>query len=220
MKHLKEEIRRHTAQLLSRYGELTPITDQIAEAYRVMEKTYERGCKLLIAGNGGSAADAGHMAGELMKRFRIHRPLPKELQERLMQAGGDRGAALAQRLDMPLTALSLSAHEPLVTAIINDMGGEDIFAQQILGVGQKGDTLLAISTSGSSENILRAIVMARALDMKVIGLTGKDGGKMASLCDVTVRAPATETYQVQEYHLPIYHCWCLMLEERFFGKNP
>ena len=108
-------------------------------------------------------------------------------------------------------------HEALSTAFMNDVGGADVYAQQLLGYGRPGDVFLGISTSGRSENILRAIVTAKALDLRVIGLTGRTGGQMKDLCDVTVQAPETETYLIQEYHLPIYHCWCLMLEEYFFG---
>ena len=215
---LEPRLYKHIQLLLSRYPALTAIEDSLITAYLTMQESYQHGGKLLVAGNGGSAADSEHIVGELMKRFKLPRPVSPELAAKLASIDSERGAALAQSLEVALPAISLPAHEASITAFINDVGSADVYAQQLLGYARSGDVFLAISTSGNSENMLRAIILAKAMDVKVIGLTGKTGGKMAPLCDVAVCAPETETYMIQEYHLPIYHCWCLMLEDFFFGK--
>ena len=181
-----------------------------------MEECYENGGKLLIAGNGGSAADSEHIAGELMKRFKTPRPVSSEFAEKLKSIDPVRGENLAKNLECGLMAIPLVAHEALTTAYINDVDGLGVFAQQLFGFGRPGDVFLGISTSGNSKNILPATVVARALGIKVVGLTGANGGELAKVADVAVKAPETETYMIQE--LPIYHCWCLMLEDRFFGE--
>ena len=154
-----------------------------------------------------------------MKRFKIPRPVNMELRERLIAVDQTLGARLAEHLECSLTAMSLVAHEALSTAYINDADGEGVFAQQLLGYGKKGDLFLAISTSGNSKNILNAAVVAKAIDIKVIGLTGEDGGKLSEYADCMIKVPETETYLVQELHLPIYHTLCMMLETHFFVKN-
>ena len=215
---LEPRLQKHIDLLLQRYPALSPIADELVNGYLLMQESYQQGGKLLVAGNGGSAADAEHIVGELMKRFKLPRPVPADLAEKLSAVDPARGAALAASLEMPLMAISLPAHEASITAFINDVGSADVYAQQLLGYGRPGDVFLAISTSGNSENIMRAIVVAKALGMKVVGLTGRTGGRMGPMCDVAVHAPETETYMIQEFHLPIYHCWCLMLEDFFFGK--
>ena len=215
---LEPRLQKHIDLLLQRYPALSPIADELINGYLLMQESYQQGGKLLVAGNGGSAADAEHIVGELMKRFKLPRPVPADLAEKLSAVDPARGAALAASLEMPLMAISLPAHEASITAFINDVGSADVYAQQLLGYGRPGDVFLAISTSGNSENIMRAIVVAKALGMKVVGLTGRTGGRMGPMCDVAVHAPETETYMIQEFHLPIYHCWCLMLEDFFFGK--
>lgn len=182
-----------------------------------MEQAYSMDHKLLVAGNGGSAADSEHIAGELMKRFKSPRPVTSDFAKKLCEIDSVRGPQLSKNLERSLMAIPLVAHEALSTAYINDVDGYGVFAQQLLGFGRPGDVFLGISTSGNSQNIMNAVVVAKALEMKVIGLTGADGGELASTADVVVKAPETETYLIQELHLPIYHCWCLMLEDRFFG---
>ena len=184
-----------------------------------MEECYMRDGKLLIAGNGGSAADSEHIAGELMKRFKLQRPVPDEFAAKLKSIDPELGENLAVNLERGLMAIPLVAHEALTTAYINDVDGLGVFAQQLYGFGRKGDVFLGISTSGNSRNVMSATVVARALGIKVIGLTGASGGALAEVADVAVKVPETETYMIQELHLPIYHCWCLMLEDRFFGKR-
>ena len=215
---LKRELQRHIDLLMDRYPKLESCKDQIIEAYQVMEECYENGGKLLIAGNGGSAADSEHIAGELMKRFKTPRPVSSEFAEKLKSIDPVRGENLAKNLECGLMAIPLVAHEALTTAYINDVDGLGVFAQQLFGFGRPGDVFLGISTSGNSKNILPATVVARALGIKVVGLTGANGGELAKVADVAVKAPETETYMIQELHRPIYHCWCLMLEDRFFGE--
>lgn len=204
-------------ELIERYSALTVVKDDLIKAYEILQECYENGGKLLVAGNGGSAADSEHIAGELMKRFQTPRPIDDELAQKLKQIDPIRGKELARNLERSLMAIPLVAHEALTTAYINDVDGLGVFAQQLFGFGRKGDVFLGITTSGNSQNIMNATVVARALDMKVIGMTGKSGGELATVADVTIKAPETETYLIQEYHLPIYHCLCRMLETHFFA---
>ena len=214
---LEPKLMKHIDLLIERYPVLAGIKDSLINAYILMEECYLHDGKLLIAGNGGSASDSEHIAGELMKSFKLERRIPDELKEKLIGIDRVRGEQLAKNLQQPLMAIPLVAHEALSTAYINDVDGYGVFAQQMLGFGRPGDVFLAISTSGNSKNVMNATVVARALGVKIIGLTGEKGGELAEVADVIVKAPSSETYMIQELHLPIYHCWCLMLEERFFG---
>ena len=214
--------------LTERYPQLKPIGDQIEAAYKILETCYEQGGKLLIAGNGGSCADEEHIVGELMKGFVKRRRVSKEEQALLEQAGmqisqdsqleENLGTELAECLQGGLPAIALTGHNGLSTAFLNDVNGEMIYAQQITGFGKQGDVFLGITTSGNSENIMYAAVAARAKGMKVLGLTGRDGGRLKGICDAAVVVPENETYKIQELHLPIYHALCLMLEEHFFNQ--
>lgn len=215
---IQEKILKHIDLLIERYPKLELARQDIIAAYLILEECYENDNKLLIAGNGGSAADSEHIAGELMKRFKKPRPVPKEFASRLKDIDKDRGEILAKNLERGLMAIPLVAHEALTTAYINDVDGLGVFAQQLYGFGRVGDVFLGISTSGNSKNIINATVVARALGIKVIGLTGQNGGELSQVADVAIKVPETETYMIQELHLPIYHCLCLMLEENFFGE--
>ena len=214
---LDVKLMKHIDLLIERYPVLKSIKDSIIDAYLLMEQSYLNGGKLLIAGNGGSASDSEHIAGELMKSFKLERRIPNDFKEKLIAIDCVRGEQLAKNLQQPLLAIPLVSLEALSTAYINDVDGYGVYAQQMLGFGKPGDVFLAISTSGNSKNVMNATVVARALGVKIIGLTGAKGGELASVADVSVKAPSEETYMIQELHLPIYHCWCLMLEERFFG---
>lgn len=216
---MEARIQKHLDRLLERYPALKVCTGDIEKAYCVLEECYLHDGKLLIAGNGGSAADAEHIAGELMKRFKSPRPVPADFAEKLTETDPVRGPALARNLEQGLMAIPLVAHEALTTAYINDVDGLGVFAQQLYGFGRPGDVFLGISTSGNSKNVLSAAVVARALGIRVIGLTGADGGELAKSADAAIRVPETETFMIQELHLPVYHCLCLMLEERFFGDR-
>lgn len=216
---MEQKILKHVDTLIERYPILSVCRADLIKAYEVIERCYERDGKLLIAGNGGSAADSEHIAGELMKRFKIPRPVPTEFAEKLKSIDAKRGEDLAKNLERGLMAIPLVAHEALTTAYINDVDSLSMFAQQLYGFGREGDVFLGISTSGNSRNVMSAIVVARALGIKVIGLTGKSGGELGRVADVTIRVPENETYKIQELHLPVYHCLCLMLEDRFFGAE-
>lgn len=219
MSKLTPKLMKHIDLLMQRYPKLKCIENDIIDAYLILQSAYENDSKLLIAGNGGSAADSEHIAGELMKRFKLPRPIPTELAKKIKEIDPIRGEHLARSLERGLMAIPLVAHEALSTAYINDVDGQGVFAQQLYGFGRPGDVFLGISTSGNSVNIMNATIVARALGMKVIGFTGEKGGELAKVADVAVRVPENETYMIQELHLPIYHCWCLMLEEYFFGGN-
>lgn len=219
MKTLETRLEKHIDLLIERYPILEECRQSLIDAYIIMEEAYEGDHKLLIAGNGGSAADSEHIAGELMKRFKIPRPVTPEMAEKLKAIDPVCGADLAKNLERGLMAIPLVAHEALSTAYINDVDGLGVFAQQLFGFGRPGDVFLGISTSGNSNNVMSATVVARALGIKVIGLTGAKGGELAQVADVAVKVPETETYMIQELHLPVYHCWCLMLEDKFFGGN-
>lgn len=216
---LESKIQKHLDLLINRYPELDVCKDDIEKAYLILEECYEADHKLLIAGNGGSAADSEHIAGELMKRFKILRPVPVGFAKKLKDIDPVRGENLAKNLERGLMAIPLVTHEALTTAYINDVDGLGVFAQQLYGFGRPGDVFLGISTSGNSKNVMSATVVARALGIKVIGLTGAKGGELTSVSDVAIKVPETETYMIQELHLPIYHCLCLMLEDRFFGER-
>lgn len=211
-----EEVEKQIDALIVRYPQLQVCKQDILDAYRILEACYAGGGKLLVAGNGGSAADAEHIVGELMKGFKLPRPSKQEFVQALMQASAELGPVLAKHLQGALPAIALCGHVALSTAYMNDCQPLLCFAQQVNGYGTAGDVFLGISTSGNSQNVLYAAAVARAKGMKVIGLTGQEESKLASYADVCIKAPSTETYMVQELHLPIYHCLCLMLENRFF----
>ena len=217
MKNLEARLQKYIDLLIKRFPALEVCKQDIIKSYFIMEECYENGGKLLIAGNGGSAADSEHIAGELMKRFKIRRPVSVEYAKMLVKIDPERGPGLAMNLERSLMAIPLVAHEALTTAYINDVDGFGVFAQQLMGFGKEGDVFLGISTSGNSKNIMNATVVARASGMKVIGLTGAKGGELATVSDAAIKVPETETYMIQELHLPVYHCLCLMLEDRFFG---
>lgn len=206
--------------LIRRYPPLAPVRDALAEACRAMEESFRRGGKLLVAGNGGSASDSQHIAAELMKGFERPRPLTQAQKRALLEADGVRGALLGESLQRALPTISLSAHTALNTAFSNDVNPALCFAQQVGGYGRRGDVLLAISTSGNSENVLYAAVAARAAGILVIGFTGETGGALAAFSDILVRMPERGASRVQELQMPVYHCWCRMLEESMFGGEP
>lgn len=207
---------KYLEELVERYPVLDAVKDDVQKAYELLEACYEQGGKLLIAGNGGSCADAEHIVGELMKGFVKRREVSDSFAECLRNADEVWGAELAKKLQGGLPAIALTGHAGLSTAYLNDVDGDLIFAQQTYGYGRPGDVLIGISTSGNAKNVMYAMTVAKALGMKTIGLTGKDGGALKREADVSVVVPETETFKIQELHLPVYHALCLMLEERFF----
>jgi sedoheptulose 7-phosphate isomerase len=206
----------YIAQLIERYPVLASVENEIRTAYQVLEKAYTNHKKLLVGGNGGSCADAEHIVGELMKGFVKKREIPKTMQERLLGLDQELGKQLANGLQSSLRAIAITGHAGLSTAFANDVDPEMTYAQQVNGYGDEGDVLLAISTSGNSKNLIYAALTARAKDMPVVLLSGKDGGKLRAIADVSIVVPNQKTYQIQELHLPIYHALCLQLEDKFF----
>lgn len=214
---LNKELTKYVDELTERYPVLKDSREDIIQAYLVLEESYLQGGKLLVAGNGGSSADANHIVGELMKGFCLPRKVSEEFAEKLKSVDEVRGAQLADKLQGALPAIALDNHNALNTAFLNDVDGALMYAQQVNGYGNAGDVFLGITTSGNAGNVMYAAVVAKAKGLKVIGLTGKTGGKLVGQADVCIRVNETETYKVQELHLPIYHCLCLMVEKRFFG---
>ena len=208
--------------LIHRRPMLAPLRGEMRSAFELLRGCYRGGGKVLICGNGGSAADSDHIAGELLKGFRLKRPLPMDLRAKLIAREPELGALQAERLQGALPAIALSAHTAFLTAFANDVDPDLVFAQQVNAFGRADDVLIAISTSGNSRSVVHAAVTAGALGLPVIGLTGREGGRLALLCDVAIRAPESETLLVQELHLPIYHTLCAMIELEFFGgaKDP
>ena len=217
MRELDNRLMRHIDLLVERYPSLESAKNDIVAAYLLLEESYENGGKLLVAGNGGSAADAEHIVGELMKGFKLSRKPETDFAERLVAENQELGSVLAENLQGALPAIALDGHPALSTAYMNDCEPLLCFAQQVNGYGKSGDVFLGISTSGNSKNVLYAATTAHAKGMKVIGLTGAKDSKLKDMSDVCIKAPQTETYMIQELHLTIYHCLCLMLENRFFA---
>lgn len=218
MSEMKLETNAIFDELFTRYPALTVCRDDIAAAFEILRATYKAGGKVIVCGNGGSASDCEHIVGELMKKFKRPRALPDTLKARLRTLGAE-GERLAEKLEGALGAVSLASMTSILTAFANDVGWDDAYAQQLLGLARPYDTLIALSTSGNSKNCVAAAVLARALGVKSIGLTGRDGGRLREVCDITLRVPATETYRIQEYHLPVYHALCAMLEAEMFSKG-
>ena len=206
----------HLEELIQRYPVLAPCRASIEAAFRALESCYASGGKLLVCGNGGSAADADHIVGELMKAYLRPRRLPADAAARLRTADSALGPALAEFLQGALPAVNLGAGGALLSAFGNDVRPELAYAQAAWGYGRRGDVLLGISTSGNAANVRSALAACRAAGITTIGLTGRSGGKMAGLCDILVAVPADRTFEIQELHLPVYHCLCAMVEERFF----
>jgi D-sedoheptulose 7-phosphate isomerase len=205
------------AEMLNRYSQLASLEEPIKKAAETIIETYKNGGKVLVCGNGGSCSDADHIVGELMKSFEGRRPLSLPLQEKLKQLSPETGAMLAEKLQQGLPAISLTVHAALITAIANDISGEVIYAQQVLGFGKQGDVLIGLSTSGNSQNVIDAMIVAKAKGMTTIGMTGETGGKMKEWSDILLNVPERRTAYVQELHLPVYHAICMMIETEIFG---
>lgn len=216
MKRATKEILEH---LIQRHQDLKECQPAICKAAAMITAAYKKGNKLLLCGNGGSAADAEHIVGELMKGFLLPRTLDEAMKGKLKELFPDTAEYLSQNLQGPLPAISLVSQSGLMTAFGNDQAADLVFAQQVLGYGQKEDILLAISTSGKSQNVIYAAQVAKAQGLKVISLTGADGGPLKRLSDVLINVPSQETFLVQEYHLPVYHAICACVENEIFNKE-
>lgn len=206
-------------QLIERYPKLEALVPVIEKAAEMIIFCYSNGGKVLVCGNGGSSSDADHIVGELMKSFELKRPVENDLAKKLAEISEERGSYLAQKLERALPAISLSSQTALTTAISNDIDGSIIFAQQVLGYGKNNDVLVALSCSGNSQNIIDACITAKAMNLKVIGLTGMTGGNMKQYCDILINVPEKRTAYVQELHLPVFHALCLIIEKYFYSTN-
>jgi D-sedoheptulose 7-phosphate isomerase len=205
-------------ELISRYPQLFSVKDEIRKAGECVIASYNNKGKVLVCGNGGSCSDSDHIVGELMKGFEKKRKISESLKKQLSEIAGDRGQYIAEKLQQGLPAISLTAHNALITAVANDTDADLIFAQQVIGYGDAGDVLIGISSSGNSQNIIDALITAKAKNMVVIGLTGETGGRMKQYCDILINVPGRRTSFVQELHLPVYHALCLMVENHFFDN--
>lgn len=207
-------------ELIKKYPSLADCENELKEALNVFKFCFKNKNKLLIAGNGGSASDADHIVGELMKSFRKTRRIDNETANKIKDVCFLDADILVKGLEKGLPAIALHNHPALNTAFMNDVesGNELIFAQQVLNYGSKGDVFLAITTSGNSKNVIYAAFVAKAIGMKVVALTGANGGMIKRIADISVIVPRVETFEIQELHIPIYHWWCLALEEYFFGN--
>lgn len=204
------------SSLFQRYPVLRTCEAELRAAFDLLAAAYRNGNKLLVCGNGGSAADSEHIVAELMKGFLKRRPIPAENSAKLEAAGGAAGKEIARRLQGSLPAISLPSQMSLLTATANDTDFEMVFAQQIYGLGRAGDVLLAISTSGKSKNVCNAALVAKAFGLKSIALTGRSGGDLAPLADVAIKVPSDNVVEIQELHLPVYHWLSTELEATFF----
>lgn len=206
-------------ELFERYPKLEICKEDFKKAFECLKDSYLSGGKLLTAGNGGSAADSEHIVGELMKSFLFNRRIDSEFEKELGEIFGDDGKALAEKMEGALPAVPLTSMPALTSAFANDVDAAVSFAQMLYGYGQRGDVFLGISTSGNSKNIIYALMAAKAKGIKSIVLTGGNGGRCAELADIVICVPESETFKIQELHLPIYHALCSMLETEFFEEK-
>jgi D-sedoheptulose 7-phosphate isomerase len=206
------------SSLLERYPILRACEKDLAAAFDLLAAAYKNGNKLLVCGNGGSAADSEHIVGELMKGFLKRRPISADHASKLETAGGAAGKEIARRLQGTLAAISLPSQMSLLTATGNDNDFDMVFAQQVYGLGRPGDVVLAISTSGTSKNIVNAVIVAKTFGLTSIALTGRSGGDLAPLADVAIKVPSDNVAEIQELHLPVYHWLSTELEAAFFPE--
>ncbi len=204
--------------LLHRYPALGPQEAPIRATVKAIVECYRQGGKVLTCGNGGSASDADHITGELLKGFVKKRPLSSELRQQIGRHYPAEAELICGNLQMPLASICLCSHPALSTAFLNDVNPYFVFAQQVLAYAKKNDVLICLSTSGNARNVIHATQVARALGVTSILLTGETGGKLKDLCDIVIKTPANEAYRIQEFHLPIYHAVCLAVEETFFSE--
>lgn len=216
---MNDQQNRHIDTLIQRIPRLLGCRQDINDAYVLLKKAYSNNRKLLVCGNGGSASDSEHIVGELMKEFRLKRKVYVNQAEAMKAIDPEMGQILAENLQGALPAICLTGHSALTTAFMNDANADLIFAQQVNGYGKPNDVFLGISTSGNSKNVVYAAITAKSKGLSVIGLTGAHDSKLSSIADVCIKVPETETYKIQELHVPVYHCLCLMLEEYFFGRD-
>ncbi len=216
---LKNSTKSMYSSLESKYPPLSVCRESILAAIHMLVSCYKSNNKILVCGNGGSAADAEHIVGELMKGFILPRPLSQNAKNALEEMWGDDGAHLHSLLQETIPAYSLVSQTSIMTAFANDQGADGVFAQQVYGYGTQGDVLIALSTSGNSQNVINAVKIAKYKKMTTLLFTGKNGGKLKELCDLSICVPSDITFEIQEYHLPIYHCLCAAVENELFGEH-
>lgn len=206
-------------ELFERYPVLASIENDIVTAENMMLDTYYKGGKILACGNGGSCSDANHIVGELMKGFLLKRPMTADIRAKFEAALGAEAEDFAKKLQRGIPAIALDAANALFTAYANDVDADYVYAQLVFGYAKENDMLIGISTSGNSKNVVNAMKAAKAMGIKTLGLTGARESKLSAIADCTIRVPETETFKVQEYHLPVYHYLCAIVEEKVFGAN-
>lgn len=206
----------HLAELIRRHEALYTVKDAICQAFGMLKGCFSQGGTLFVCGNGGSAADAEHIVGELMKGFLLPRRQRGAMHDQLKALFGEEGRKIGAALQGGLRAVSLNGHPALASAFANDVDADLVFAQQLSVLAKPGDVLLGLSTSGNSRNVVKALRVAKAMGVMSIAMTGEKGGESANLADCAIKVPETETFLVQELHLPVYHALCAMLEEHFF----
>ena len=215
---MNKSVNKQMEQLFSRYPSLRCIGENLHRAYFILEKTFFNSGTLFVCGNGGSASDAEHIVGELMKNFLLKRSMPEEEKKSFKEVLGS-DEEISSRLQMGFRAVCLNGHPALSSAYANDVDPLMTYAQQLYVLGKEGDAFIGISTSGNAVNVLNALKVARVKKISSILLTGENHGICEPYADCLIKVPLRETYQIQELHLPIYHALCLMIEERFYGKN-
>lgn len=213
---MKERTKKLVDNFFSNHMNLQKMSSEIMGICETMLLTYQYDGKVLICGNGGSCADGDHIVGELMKGFLLRRPLPACEQEKFIQAYGEEGRKISSKLQVGLPAISLNAHNSLISAFGNDVDSELIYAQQVRGYAKANDLVIGISTSGNSSNVVYALMTAKVLGCKTIALTGKSGGVIGQIADKAFIAPSNDTYEIQEYHILIYHLACAYTESELF----
>jgi len=209
---------REVEKLCERHPALVSCKQDIECAINLIKNCYKAGNKVITCGNGGSAADAEHIVGELMKGSRKKRKISPDFRKKAEKIYPKEADKICDNLQMPLAAISLTSHISFTTAFNNDVNPEFTFAQQLLGLGRQGDILTALSTSGNARNVINACKLAKVLGIKAIALTGKNGGELRNICDIVICVPEEETLLIQEYHLPIYHAICSEIENEFFEE--
>ena len=208
---------KHIDLMLEKHKELEYLRQPICEIVKSVVKSYRNGGKVMVCGNGGSCSDADHIVGELMKGFLSKRVLTQGQKSDVIKRNYDNGTYLAKALQQGIGAISLNTHSALISAVINDIGADMMYAQQVYAIGKKQDFLIGISTSGNAENVCNALKVGKILGMTTCGLTGNKNGKMNDFCDILIDAPSGETYRIQEYHIAVYHAFCAQAEEEIFG---
>jgi D-sedoheptulose 7-phosphate isomerase len=203
--------------LFTHYPSLEVCRESVDAAYQLLNNCYRNKGLIMVCGNGGSAADAEHIVGELMKGFKLRRPLTSEQRLLLKSTFPDDGDFLSENLQQAIPAISLVSQTSISTAFINDVAPEMVYAQLVMGYGKPGDALIGLSTTGNSKNVVNACKIAKALGIQTVAFTGEKESRLSEICDATIRVPAQEVYRVQEFHLPVYHTLCAMLELDAFG---